>query len=92
MPKDIEIVFKNLGKKRIWAQAIFATNTIEIDHRAKGKKLIELGVHETLHLEFPWLTEEAVTNCAVSISNVLEKLGIHPVDKSNNIKLQDGTF
>lgn len=89
---NINIVFKNLGKKRLWAQAIFETNTIEIDPRAKGKKLIELGIHETLHLKFPWMTEEAVTDCAVDIVNVLEKMGVHSVDTSNNIKLQDGSF
>ena len=92
MIQDIKVIHKNLGKKRLWGQAIFETNTIEIDIRAKGKKFLEILMHELNHLCFPYLTEEEITKKSIQATNVLWEQGIRPTDNSNNINLQDGTL
>lgn len=92
MEQPIRVFHKNLGKKRIWGQAFTETNIIEIDTRAKGKKFLEILIHEVNHICFSYLTEEEITKKSIQITNVLWEQGIRPTDNTNNINLQDGSL
>jgi hypothetical protein len=92
MRKIIKVVYKKLGQKKLWAQAIFATNTIEIDIRAKGKKHLELIHHESLHLLLPTLNEEEIVRISTSLTDVVWKELYRRIDASENQLLQDGEF
>lgn len=90
MRKLIKVVYKKLGQKKLWAQAIFDSNTIEIDVRAKGKKHLELLNHEGLHLLLPSLNEEEIVRISTSLTDLLWKENYRRIDVSENQPLQDG--
>lgn len=48
---------------------------ILIDERLKGRKRLEIIIHELLHVSFPTACEEHVTESGQDISKVLWKLG-----------------
>lgn len=48
---------------------------ILIDERLKGRKRLEIIIHELLHVSFPTACEEHVTEAGKDISRVLAKLG-----------------
>ena len=88
---NIKVIYKKIGREKAWAQAI-GKNIIEIDPRAKGKKELELLIHESLHLIYPNQEEEEVETNAIVLTNLLWKIGYRKVDNSNDIPLQDGTI
>ena len=87
----IKVIYKKVGRERIWAQAV-GKNIIEIDPRATGKKELELLIHESLHLIYPTQEEEMIETNAITLTNLLWKIGYRKVDNSNHIPLQDGTI
>ena len=88
--KKINVIYKKLGRRKIWGEADININTIYIDERAKGKKEIELLIHESFHILFPDLEEEEIEYKSILLTNTLWKLGIRKIDNSNNIPLQNG--
>lgn len=50
---------------------------ILIDERLKGRKRLEIIIHELLHVSFPTACEEHVTEAGKDISRVLTNLGYH---------------
>lgn len=88
---DIKVKYKKVGREKIWAQAV-GKKTIEIDPRAIGKKELELLIHEALHLIYPEQTEEMIEANAITLTQLLWKIGYRKVDNSNHIPLQDGTI
>jgi hypothetical protein len=86
--KKIKVVYKKLGRSSAWGQA---AKFIEIDPRATGKKQLEILLHEGLHVVFPDLSEEAVVNAAVLLTNTLWSEDFRRVDNRNSIPLQDGS-
>lgn len=71
--KPIKIEWKRLGKA--WGYAYPAQRRIELDPRMTPKTLLDIAVHETLHVELPVLDEEAVDRTARQIANVLNRIG-----------------
>ena len=65
--QDLE--FKILGKTWLWR------HTILIDERLKGKKLLEVQIHEFTHAACPFLSEEHVTLQGRDLSTILWSLG-----------------
>jgi hypothetical protein len=88
---NIKVKYKKIGRSKAWAQAFVDKKIIEIDPRAKGKKELELLIHESLHILYPENEEEKVIYNSVSLTKVLWDLGYRKTDNSNNIRLQDGT-
>lgn len=79
-----------LGVNKLWGRASFDEDTIELDPRLCGKKHLEISIHESLHLLFPTYSEEDITAKAISITNLLWKMGYRRIDNTNNIPLQNG--
>jgi hypothetical protein len=92
MRKTIKVEYKKLGKKKLWAQALFETNTIELDVRAKGKKHLELLNHEGLHILLPTLNEDEIVRISTSLTDLLWKENYRRTDENEDTPMQDGDF
>lgn len=87
--KRFKIKYKRL--KRVWGYADMDNRIIEIDNRVRGKKHLEICVHEAMHLLFPELSEEEVVRTSIYITNTLWYEKYRRVDDNNHLPLQDGT-
>lgn len=88
--RKIKVEYTKLGKNRVWGYALLDKNTVQIDERVDGKKHLEILIHECLHILLPELSEEAIVNKSVVLTNTLWNEHYRKVDNSNKIKLQDG--
>lgn len=88
--KRFRIIYKRL--KRVWGYAVLDDMTIEIDDRCKGKKHLEICMHEMVHLCWPDETEEEVVRKSILMTNTLWHEKYRRVDDSNKQPLQDGTI
>lgn len=79
-----------LGREKIWGDA--DDYPLRIDARLKGKKELEIYIHESLHYLFPKLTEDEVVKKSILLTKTLWHEGYRKVDNSNDIHLQDGTM
>jgi hypothetical protein len=86
----IKIEHKKLGREKAYGMAD-SDGTIYLDPRLKGKKHLEILVHETLHILYPMDTEEAIISKSVTLCKLLWKMGYRRVDNSNKVPLQDGS-
>lgn len=87
--KRFKVIYKNL--KKVWGYAVMESKTIEIDTKVKGKKHLEICVHESLHLMFPYLEEQEIEAKAILLTNTLWHEKYRRIDDSNNTPLQDGS-
>lgn len=89
--KRIKIKYCKLGKQKVWGFA-HSDGLIEIDERLKGKKKMEIIIHEVMHLLNPSDDEEEVVRKSVLLTNTLWHEKYRVVDNTNNIPMQDGTI
>jgi hypothetical protein len=87
--KRFKVIRKNLNK--VWGYAVMDTNTIEIDVNARGKKEIEILIHEMVHLLWNNETEKEVERKSILMTNTLWQQKYRRVDDTNKEPLQDGT-
>jgi hypothetical protein len=89
--KQVRIKFKRakLGRERIWGDA--DNYPLRIDDRLKGKKELEIYIHESLHYLFPKLNEEEIEKKSILLTNTLWHECYRKVDNTNHHPLQDGT-
>lgn len=92
MPKIKRIRFDRvkLGREKVWGLA--DQYPLQIDARLKGKKELEIYIHESLHYLFPELSELEVVTKSIILTNTLWFEGYRKVDNSNEIPLQDGSI
>jgi hypothetical protein len=90
MQKKIRFKRVKLGRQKLWGDA--DEYPLLIDDRLKGKKELEIYIHESFHYLFPNLKEEDVIKKAILLTNTLWYEGYRKVDNSNDIHLQDGTL
>jgi hypothetical protein len=67
------------------------SNTIEIDVNARGKKEMEILIHEMIHLLWKEESEEDVERKSILMTNTLWHQKYRRVDDTNKQPLQDGT-
>lgn len=91
MPKQTRIKFLRvkLGREKIWGHA--DSYPLHIESRLKGKKELEVYIHESLHYLYPNATEEEIEKKSILLTNTLWHEGFRKVDNSNDIPLQDGS-
>ena len=89
--KQTRIKFKKvkLGRQNIWGLA--DEYPLQIDIRCRGKKELEIYIHESLHYLFPKMSEEEVERKAILLTNTLWHEGYRKTDNSNDQPLQDGS-
>jgi len=86
----IKVVHKKLGREKAYGMAD-SDGVVYLDPRLKGKKHMEIILHECLHLLYPDDSEEAIVDKSVTLCKILWKEGYRRVDNSNNVPLQDGS-
>lgn len=65
---------------------------LQIEAKLKGKKELEIYIHEMLHYIHPLMEERAVVRYSILLCNTLWFEGFRKVDNSNTIPMQDGTL
>jgi hypothetical protein len=91
MRKAIKVIYRKLGRTKAYGWAHHEDNVIEIDSRLRGKKELEILLHESTHVLFPELDEDEVIEVSIAYTKLLWSLGFRKVDNSNHERLQDGT-
>lgn len=86
----IKIVYKKLGREQAHGIAE-SDGIVYLDPRLKGKKHLEILLHECLHILNPMDGEEAIIDKSVTLCKLLWKEGYRKVDNSNDMPLQDGS-
>ena len=87
----IKIIYKKLGREQAHGIAESDGN-IYLDPRLKGKKHLEILIHEVLHILNPNDSELAIIKKSITLTKVLWKEGYRRVDDTNDEPLQDGTI
>jgi len=86
----IKIIYRKLGKEQAYGISS-SDGVIEIDQRLKGKKHMEILIHEILHLLNPKDDEKTIIRKSVTLTKILWNEGYRRVDDSNDEPLQDGS-
>ena len=86
----IKIAYKKLGREKIWGHA--DEYPLIVDERVKGKKKLEIILHESLHRLYPNASEEEVEKNSIILTHTLWHEGFREVDNSNDEPLQDGSL
>ena len=71
----IKIVYKKLGREQAHGIAE-SDGIVYLDSRLKGKKHLEILLHECLHILNPEDSEEAIIDKSVTLCKLLWKQGI----------------
>ena len=87
----IKVKYKKLGKEKVWGLAD-SSGVIYIDIRLKGKKHLEILIHETMHLLYPDETEEQVVEKSIILANLVWTQRYRRIDEEGAEPLQDGTM
>ena len=87
----IKIIYKKLGREQAHGIAESDGN-IYLDPRLKGKKHLEIMIHEILLILNPTDSELAIIKKSITLTKVLWKEGYRRVDDSNDEPLQDGSI
>jgi len=83
----IEVKYKKLGRQKAYG---IADEHITLDTRLKGKKHLEILIHEALHILFPKLSEDDVVTKSILLTNLLWSESYRKTDLDNSQPLQDG--
>jgi hypothetical protein len=87
----IKIIYKKLGREQAHGIAE-SDGVIYIDPRLKGRKMLEIVLHECLHILNKTDDEKTIIRKSVTLTKVLWKEGYRKVDDSNDMPLQDGSI
>lgn len=87
----IKIIYRKLGKEQAYGLSS-SDGIIEIDERLKGKKMMEILIHEILHLLNPKDDEKTIIRKSVTLTKVLWKEGYRKIDDTIDLPLQDGSI
>lgn len=88
--KRIKIKYAKLGKQKAWGLAD-SDGFVTIDSRLKGKKALEILLHECLHILYANDTEEEIIEKSVKLTNTLWHENYRRVEQQETIPLQDGS-
>lgn len=87
----IKVKYKKLGKEKVWGLAD-SQGIIYIDSRLRGKKHLEILIHETLHLLYPEDSEELIEEKSIALTNIIWKQRYRRLEESKRMRMQDGTL
>ena len=87
----IKIIYRKLGKEQAYGISS-SDGIIEIDERLRGKKAMEILIHELLHLTNPMDNEKTIIRKSVTLTKVLWKEGYRKIDDTIDLPLQDGSI
>lgn len=87
----IKIIYRKLGKEQAYGISS-SDGIIEIDERLKGRKMLEVLIHECMHLINPNDDEKTIIRKSVTLTKVLWKEGYRKIDDTIDLPLQDGSI
>jgi hypothetical protein len=87
----IKIIYRKLGKEQAYGISS-SDGVIEIDERLRGKKAMEILIHELLHLTNPKDDEKTIIRKSVTLTKVLWSEGYRKIDDTIDLPLQDGSI
>ena len=87
----IKVKYKKLGKEKVWGLAD-SQGIIYIDSRLKGKKHLEILIHETLHLLYPDDSEDEIVERSIILTNLIWKQRYRRLEEEKKMRLQDGSL
>ena len=87
----IKIIYRKLGKEQAYGISS-SDGVIEIDERLKGKKMMEILIHEILHLLNPKDDEKTIIRKSVTLTKILWAENYRRMDNTNDEPLQDGSI
>lgn len=90
--RRIKVKYRKLGKEKAVGLAHCGDSCIEVDVRLKGKKQLEVIIHESLHILFPHAEEEEIEKKSTLLTNLLWNEKFRKIDDDNTHPLQDGTL
>lgn len=88
MAKSFKVIESKLGRNKAWGMAHTDDNVIEIDARLKGRKKMEIIIHEAMHLLNPKFTEKEVIRQSKKLCLTLWDLHYRQVDNDKSQPLQ----
>ncbi len=86
----MKVIYKKLGREKAHGYAS-SDGVIVIDERLKGKKHLEILIHEAMHLLFPKAEEDEIVKKSIALCKILWKENYRRIDNSKSDPLQDGT-
>jgi len=86
----IKVIHKKLGREQAHGIAE-SDGVIYIDPRLRGRKEMEILIHELWHLLEPEYDEDQIIEKSVIMCKFLWKMGYRKVDNSKHLPLQDGS-
>jgi len=87
----IKVKYKKLGKEKVWGLAD-SQGIIYLDSRLKGKKHLEILIHETLHLLYPEDSEDEIIEKSIVLTNIVWNQRYRRLEEEKKMRLQDGTL
>jgi hypothetical protein len=88
MAKKIRVIYEKLGRSGMWGHNE-GDGTIHVDERLKGKKLMEIIIHECIHELWHHLEEEEVEKKAAILARTMWHEGYRKIDNHDKDKMQD---
>lgn len=88
---EIKVKYQKLGKQKVWGLAD-SEGTIYLDSRLKGKKHLEILIHETMHILLPEAEEEEIVEKSITLCNLIWKQRYRRIEEDKKEPLQDGTL
>lgn len=85
----IKIIYRKLGREQAHGLAS-SDGVIEIDERLKGRKLLEIIIHEVMHCQSPRSSEATIVKNSVLLTRILWKEGYRRIEQKEDDPLQDG--
>lgn len=80
MAKSSKITYKKLGRHNANGLAYLDEKRIEVDERLKSRKLLEILIHEKLHLLNPEWSESKICYQSKSICSMLWQQKFRRID------------
>jgi hypothetical protein len=84
----MKVIFKKLGREKAWGSANVDDKTIELDPKLKGRKLLEILIHEAMHIMNPEWSETKVINQSKKLTQLLWRQHFRKVDNEKGQPLQ----
>lgn len=81
-----------MANRKAWGMSYLDEFSIEIEERARGKKKMEILIHEAAHLLLPEKGEEEIIKLGVAFTKLLWGEGARFVDDQDTEPMQDGSI
>ena len=87
----IKVIYRKLGNEQAYGISS-SDGVIEIDERLRGKKAMEILIHELMHLTNPKDDEKTIISKSIILTKILWQEGYRKIDATIDLPLQDGSI